>query len=41
MINKLFIGYLIRYYDWAFGGFLFGVIIEKEDELNIWRPKDN
>ena len=41
---KLKVGDLISYHDWTSGGFLFGVIIEYEDELyhsklNIWRPK--
>jgi len=43
--TKLKIGDLIRFHDWGIGGYLFGVIIEKEDEifhskLNIWRPRD-
>jgi len=36
---------VIRFHDWGSGGFLFGIIIEQEDNLyyskfNIWRPKD-
>lgn len=43
--SKLKAGDVIRFHDWGVGGFLFGVIIEYEDELyhsklNIWRPKD-
>ena len=43
--NALEAGDIIRFHDWGVGGFLFGVIIEHEDELyhsklNIWRPKD-
>jgi len=40
--SKLKVGDLISYHDWTSGGFLFGVIVEQEDEcyhskLNIWR----
>ena len=43
--NDLKVGDLIRFHSWGVGGFLFGVIIEHEDDLyhsklNIWRPKD-
>lgn len=43
--GKLEVGHLIRFHDWGYGGFLFGVIIEHFDDiyhskLNIWRPKD-
>lgn len=38
-------GDVIRFHDWGVGGYLFGIIIEYEDELyhsklNIWRPRD-
>ena len=44
--EKLKVGDLISYHDWTSGGFLFGVIIEHEDEyyhskLNIWRSPNN
>lgn len=40
--SKLKPGDLIMYHDWFSGGFLFGIIVEHEDEyyhnkLNIWR----
>ena len=40
------VGDLISYHDWTSGGFLFGVIVENEDEyyhnkLNIWRRPDS
>ena len=40
------VGDLISYHDWTSGGFLFGVIVEHEDEyyhskLNIWRRPDS
>lgn len=43
--SKLKVGDLIRFHNWGCGGFLFGVIIEYEDDifpgkLNIWRPRD-
>ena len=43
--KDLKIGDLISFHDWRVGGFLFGVIVEYEDDLyhcklNIWRPKD-
>ncbi len=43
--NKMKVGDVIRFHDWGVGGFLFGVIIERNDvlyhsQLNIWRPKD-
>lgn len=43
--SELKVGDIIRFHDWGVGGFLFGIIIECEDELyhsklNIWRPKD-
>lgn len=43
--GKLKVGDVIRFHDWGVGGFLFGIIIEHEDELyhsklNIWRPRD-
>ena len=43
--NDLKVGDVIRFHDWGSGGFLFGIIIEQEDDLyhsklNIWRPKD-
>lgn len=43
--NDLEIGNVIRFHDWGTGGFLFGIIIQHEDDLyhsklNIWRPKD-
>ena len=42
--NELKVGDVISFHDWCVGGFLFGVIIEYEDELyhsklNIWRPR--
>ena len=44
--EKLKVGDLISYHDWTSGGFLFGVIIEHEDEyyhskLNIWRSPNS
>ena len=46
-MNKqdLKVGDVIRFHDWGTSGFLFGIIIEQEDDLyhsklNIWRPKD-
>ena len=44
--SKLKVGDLISYHDWTSGGFLFGVIIEYEDEhyhsnLNIWRSPNS
>lgn len=46
-MNKkdLNVGDIIRFHDWGVGGFLFGIIVEQEDnlyhsKLNIWRPKD-
>lgn len=46
-MNKkdLNVGDIIRFHDWGVGGFLFGIIVEYEDDLyhsnlNIWRPKD-
>lgn len=43
--SELKVGDVISFHDWRVGGFLFGVIIEYEDELyhsklNIWRPRD-
>lgn len=43
--SELKVGDIIRFHDWGVGGFLFGIIIEHEDELyhsklNIWRPRD-
>lgn len=43
--NDLKVGDVIRFHHWGSGGFLFGIIIEQEDDLyhsklNIWRPKD-
>lgn len=43
--NVLEAGDVIRFHDWGVGGYLFGVIIEYEDnlyhsKLNIWRPRD-
>jgi hypothetical protein len=43
--KDLKIGDVIRFHSWEIGGFLFGIIIEHEDDqyhskLNIWRPKD-
>lgn len=45
-LNKsdLEIGDVIRFHDWGSGGFLFGIIVEQDDDLynsklNIWRPK--
>lgn len=43
--SELKLGDVIKFHDWGVGGFLFGVIIEYEDELyhsklNIWRPRD-
>lgn len=43
--SKLKVGDLIRFYCSGVGGFLFGVIIEYENDfypgkLNIWRPKN-
>ena len=46
-INEMHLksGDLVRFHDWGSGGYLFGLIMEKEDEiyhskLNIWRPMD-
>lgn len=46
-MNKkdLNVGDIIRFHDWGVGGFLFGIIVEQEDDLyhsklNIWRSKD-
>lgn len=46
-MNKqdLKVGDVIRFHDWGTSGFLFGIIIEQEDDiyhstLNIWRPRD-
>lgn len=43
--DELRVGDVIRFHSWYVGGFLFGIIIEQEDELyhsklNIWRPRD-
>lgn len=43
--SELNVGDVIKFRDWGVGGFLFGIIIEHEDELyhsklNIWRPRD-
>jgi len=43
--NKLKVGDIIRFHDWGVGGYLFGIIVEYEDDIyhskqNIWRPKD-
>lgn len=43
--DDLEIGDVIEFHSWEIGGFLFGIIIEHEDDLyhsklNIWRPKD-
>lgn len=42
--SDLEIGDVIRIHDWGSGGFLFGIIVEQDDDLynsklNIWRPK--
>lgn len=44
--SKLKVGDLISYHDWTSGGFLFGVVVEHEDEyyhskLNIWRSPNS
>lgn len=41
--DRLKVGDVISFHSWEVGGFLFGIIIEQEDEiyhgkLNIWRP---
>lgn len=43
--SDLKVGDVIKFHDWGVGGFLFGIIVEHEDDLycsklNIWRPKD-
>ena len=42
--SDLEIGDVIKFHDWGSGGFLFGIIVEQDDDLynsklNIWRPK--
>ena len=44
--SQLKVGDLIYYHDWTSGGFLFGVVVEREDEyyhskLNIWKSPNS
>lgn len=44
--NDLKIGDLIRFHNWGIGGFLFGVIVECEEDyyhnkVNIWRTRSS